>query len=206
MEAAERCGLVECAEAASASVVAVRHPPSPTPCPLPLRPKSAAARGFTLIEILVVISIIMFLMAFVVVAAVRYGHRTRIEACKSLLQRIGIGLDRYYGREPWEREPNESGRIYPPVDPARKAGIAGVDRTNTANLYPYLRRLMVLQAGEIKRDPDGQTVIVDPWGNEVLYWASSRGLSELGNYRLYSFGPDRKYGGDDDISLKEAQY
>ena len=187
-------------------VAAVPCPLAPVRHALPLRPKAAAARGFTLIEILVVISIIMFLMAFVVVAAVKYSQRTRIEACKSLLQRIGIGLDRYHGREPYERLPGEPGRVYPPVDPTRKPGMGEVDRTKTANLYPYLRKLMVLQAGELRKDPGGETIIVDPWGSEVMYWARTKEVAELGNYRLYSFGPDRRYGGDDDISLKEAQY
>src|SRR5690349_868781 len=53
-------------------------------------------RGFTLLELLTVISIIMFMVAFLVGVFLKYGNINKIRATQKLIERVGIGLSRYY--------------------------------------------------------------------------------------------------------------
>ena len=53
------------------------------------------SRGFTLLEMLTVIGIIMFMMAFIVAVFLRYQKTAKVRACQALIQKIGIGLAQY---------------------------------------------------------------------------------------------------------------
>jgi len=166
-------------------------------------------RGFTLIEILVVISIIVFLMAFIAVAAVRHTQKAREQRTRDLLRRVSIALTVYYGRDKADLAPGETARSYPP------RGVLDVDgitwtypdwrADNTVNLYPYLKNLMSFEAGDL-RDEGSVTKIVDPWGTEIIYWASTPAMAIRGSYQMYSYGADKRYGGGDDIRMTQTNY
>ena len=160
--------------------------------------RRSESNGYTLIEMLVVISIIIFLMGFVAVVALRRTHKGREEAARALLERISLALSLYEG----------TFHKYPPTDPNRSPE----GYRNTANLYPYLmsrdlqgKGLPTFQSGELYRDGD-QTRIVDPWGKEIVYYSPDPEMAMRRNFQLYSYGPDRKYGGGDDISLEKPNY
>jgi hypothetical protein len=53
---------------------------------------------------------------------------------------------------------------------------------------------------------DGQMFVKDPWGMPILYWSTTPQQAVVGNYMLYSYGPDQEYGNGDDISLKKVVY
>jgi hypothetical protein len=53
---------------------------------------------------------------------------------------------------------------------------------------------------------DGQSCVVDTWGMPIIFWAKTPQQAVVGNYMLYSYGPDQEYGGGDDISLKKVTY
>lgn len=149
--------------------------------------------GFTLIEILVVVGLIMFLAAFVIVAAVRFGNTSRENATKALIQRIGMGINKYYGTY----------RIYPAEDDA-------IISAKNTSIYEFLvptgkEPYVEFKSGEI-RQFGSKHWAVDAWGNKILYYAESRKQAEVGNFRMVSNGPNGIAGDADDISLSKVNY
>ena len=157
-------------------------------------------RGFTLIEILVVVGLIMFLAAFVIVAAVRFGNNSRKNATRALIQRVGLGLNKYYGEY----------RVYP----------AEVDmHMGNMSIYDFLHPHMEIKAGDI-RQLDGKTWLCDAWGNRIIYISNEAGQTaggmtdselaimraQVGQYRVRSPGPNGIDKDDDDITLSNASY
>src|SRR4029078_9649625 len=63
---------------------------------LSMRGMRRTGRGFTLLELLTVISIILFMIAFLVGVFLKFGNTNKIRASQKLIERIGIGLSRYY--------------------------------------------------------------------------------------------------------------
>jgi prepilin-type N-terminal cleavage/methylation domain-containing protein len=171
----------------------------------------AARRGFTLIEILVVIGIIMFLAAFVIVAAVRFGNNSREQATKALIQRLGMGINQYYGTY----------RIYP-----AEVGMAA----KTMSIYEFLvphkeyytdsggtvvwkmsPRCMEFNSGEVATI-GGKYWVRDAWGKPIRYFASglNDGIAvkqaQVGQFTMISVGPNGVEGDADDISLTKVTY
>ena len=160
--------------------------------------------GFTLIEVLVVISIILFLMAFIIAVVGRHSEDAKITATRALISRVSMALDRYYA----------DNRAYPRVNATAMM----------ANVYMVIGQYEGFNAGELKTvgatagtgvkpmpNPmsptfDGQSCVVDPWGMPIIYWSTTPERAVIGSYMLYSYGPDQEYGGGDDISLKKAVY
>jgi len=74
---------------------------------LETRPRSHA--GFTMVELLVTISLIVFLMSMLAVGAGRYLENTSAKATEALIARIGLNLGTYNGS----------------LDPSRRMGSMG---------------------------------------------------------------------------------
>lgn len=125
--------------------------------------------GFSFMETIISLAIIMILTAAVGLGALRYLDQARLAACRSHMETFGKALQSYYadcgvyptqaqGLEALWRKPHLS-----PV-PARWAG-------------PYLDREV----------PD------DPWGNPYLYAVpGENGLP----YQISSYGSDGQAGGE----------
>lgn len=174
-------------------------------------------RGFTLIEVLVVIGIIMFLSAFVIVAAVRINVNSREQATRALIQRIGMGITKYYGTY----------RIYP-------AGSGILDRNipGGISIYEYLtphdyNYTASNGTKKTKQSPlcmdfnssevmviGGQGWVRDAWGKPIFYYAGEDGDDEakallkaqIGQFSLVSRGANGVLGDADDITLNRASY
>lgn len=126
--------------------------------------------GFTFIETIIVIGIILILSAGVGFSAVRYLERAKLASCKNQIEVFRISLQSYYldcGMYPtqnqslgalWEKP------IMAPV-PVQWSG-------------PYLDR----------------QVPKDPWGNDYIYKSpGDKGLP----FTIISYGADGKEGGAD---------
>jgi general secretion pathway protein G len=130
--------------------------------------------GFTLVEMLVVITIIGMIMALVGPRVLNYLSESKVKAARIQIQSFASALDLFYldaGRYPSSAE-----GLNALVHPA-----SGVAAWNG----PYLR---------------GGNVPNDPWGTPYVY----RSPGEHGAYDLISFGADRQEGGTgtaSDISL-----
>ena len=133
--------------------------------------------GFTLVEILVVITIIGLIMAIVGPRVLTYLGESKVKAAKIQIQSFGSALDLYY---------LDMGRY-----PASNDGLAAlVRRPGNAVEWngPYLK---------------GGVVPSDPWGHAYVY----RSPVERAPYEILSYGSDGQEGGTGtaaDISSMEA--
>jgi general secretion pathway protein G len=121
--------------------------------------------GFTLIEILVVITIIGLIMALVAPRVLNYLSEAKVKAAKIQIESFVSTLDLYY---------LDTGR-YPSTSEGLEALIqrpAGVEGWNG----PYLK---------------GGFVPNDPWGHPYVY----RMPGEHGTYDILSYGPEGQASG-----------
>jgi general secretion pathway protein G len=122
-------------------------------------------RGFTLVEILVVITIIGLIMALVGPRVLNYLSESKVKTAKIQIQSLASALDLFYldaGRYPSSAE--GLGALMQPV--------GGVTAWNG----PYLK---------------GGNVPLDPWGKAYVY----RSPGEHGAYDVVSLGSDGQEGG-----------
>ncbi|MBP5407386.1 type II secretion system major pseudopilin GspG [bacterium] len=122
-----------------------------------------AAKGFSLLEIMVTITIMTMIMGAVGVGVMGYLDKSKIKQAKIDIGTISNALDLYK---------TEFGR-YPDSDDG-------------------LSRLVEEKILKEKKVP------LDPWGNEYVYIYP--GSNNEDAFDLYSFGPDGKEGGNDDIT------
>jgi general secretion pathway protein G len=129
--------------------------------------RRASERGFTLLELLVVLAILGLLVAFVAPAVLRQLGNAKEKIAHQSIERLGGVLDMYkldVGSYPTTEQGLQSLIARP----------AGVTRWNG----PYLQ---------------GNAVPEDPWGHPFLYQNPSQ---RPGNeYDLYSLGPTGRPGG-----------
>jgi general secretion pathway protein G len=137
----------------------------------------AAQQGFTLVEMLVVITIIGLIMGLIGPRVLNYLSESKVKAAKIQLQSFASALDLFY---------LDAGRF-----PSTAEGLAAlVQRTPgiTAWNGPYLK---------------GGNVPTDPWSHAYVY----RAPGEHGPYDIVSFGSDGQEGGSGvaaDISLERT--
>jgi len=130
-----------------------------------LRARRAAQAGFTLIEMLVVITIIGLIMALVAPRVLNYLAESKVKAAKIQIASFGSALDLYY---------LDVGH-YPTSSEGLTALVQRPGNLTTWN-GPYLK---------------GDIVPEDPWGHDYLY----RSPGEHGPYDILSYGSDGQEGG-----------
>jgi len=127
--------------------------------------RRSAQRGFTLVELLVVITIIALIMGIVGPRVLGYLSESKAKAAKIQIESFASALDLYY---------LDTGRY-----PAGSEGLAALVRkpgnVSTWN-GPYLK---------------GGAVPPDPWGNAYVY----RSPGQNGAYDILSYGSDGSEGG-----------
>jgi general secretion pathway protein G len=129
------------------------------------RTRREGQRGFTLVEMLVVITIIGMIMALVGPRVLNYLSESRVKAAKIQIQSFSSGLDLFYldaGRYPTSAEGLT----------ALVRQVSGVPAWNG----PYLK---------------GGALPNDPWGNAYIY----RQPGENSAYEIRSLGSDGQEGG-----------
>lgn len=132
------------------------------------RPTAALSRGFTLIEVLVVVVILAILAAVVVPRVMEHPGEARVARAKADLQAIGTALNTY--------------KLDNFVYPATEQGLeALVSKPSGAPEAPNWRKGGYL---------DG--VPKDPWGRAYLYLQPGT----HGEMDVYTLGLDGKTGGE----------
>jgi len=124
------------------------------------------SRGYTLVELLIVITILAGISVIAVPTYLNYLEKSRIKTAGIQIDRLGTILDTYLldvGRYPTQAEGLDALVSAPP----------GVDRW----AGPYLTK---------------KESLIDPWGTPFQY----RSPGEHGKYDLYSLGSDGAEGGD----------
>jgi prepilin-type N-terminal cleavage/methylation domain-containing protein len=178
-------------------------------------------KGFTIIELLTVIGIILFLMAFLAGVFLRYTKQAKVKATQKLLERIGIGLERYYAD--FRSYPPDTGyglakgTYTRPVSPGPPAVIEVL--YDTGSLWRYLGMELVkrrtdgtveknvgpyvdFRQDELNEYTDGaypgkSYFVVDAYNNPVGYVGHPyRVMHKRGEFDLFSPGEDKKTGID----------
>ena len=129
---------------------------------------SRNSKGFTLIEILVVIVVIAMLAGLVGPMVFRNVGDAKVTAAKAQLELFGLALEQYRLDNdvyPTTAQGLDALRTAPQAEPARNWR------------GPYLRKAIPL----------------DPWGRAYIY--RSPGQKDVNSYDLYSFGRDGREGG-----------
>jgi general secretion pathway protein G len=129
------------------------------------RSRNNGERGFTLVEILVVITIIALIMSLVGPRVLNYLTESKVKAAKIQMQSFSSALDLLY---------LDAGRY-----PSSAEGLAVLVKPTSAMAGwngPYLK---------------GGNVPNDPWGKPYLY----RSPTERAKYEIMSYGADGQEGG-----------
>ncbi|MDR3199405.1 MAG: type II secretion system major pseudopilin GspG [Planctomycetaceae bacterium] len=139
-----------------------------------IRYRLGASRGFTLIEVLTVIFILLVLASAAVVAYRGTQEKANIDSTVLYVKNLSSALEMYQahvGRFP-TTEQGLSALLNPPSDLSNPARWSG----------PYLK---------------DSAAAVDPWGNPYQYVCP--GTRTRDGYDIWSFGPDGNDNTDDDI-------
>ena len=130
--------------------------------------RTRGTRGFSLLEIMVVMSIIGLLMALVGPNLIRQRGKAEVQSAAIQINQIGTALDSYrldIGRYPSTQEGLNALRSKP----------SGIDRWDG----PYINK----------------DIPLDPWARPYFYRAPGEGGRP---YDLFSYGADGAQGGDGD--------
>lgn len=131
-----------------------------------------SSSGFTLIELLLVLVILATLAAIVTPKFTRRSEQARITAARTQLSYFEVALDAFE---------IDLGRY-----PTNAEGLRALVEKPASNAEDW-------QQSYLRTD-----IPKDPWGNEYSY--RYPGQNNQDSYDLYSYGPDGKLGGDDDIT------
>jgi general secretion pathway protein G len=137
--------------------------------------------GFTLIEILVVITVIAILAGMVSPMVFRNVGDAKVSAARAQIESFGLALDTYYLHNDYYPTTEEglAALVTPPVGPSDRRTVGPSDRRNVSNWRgPYLKK----------------GVPLDPWGNPYHY--ESPGPVNPQSYDLVCYGRDGKPGGE----------
>jgi len=127
-------------------------------------------KGFTLLELLVVLAIIATLVAVVAPSVFRNVGDAKNDAAKSQIEIFALALDSY--------------RLDNDVYPSTQQGLAALRAMPVAGDHPRNWRGPYLR----------KDVPLDPWGRPYVYVAP--GIENPASYDLYTLGRDGKTGGD----------
>lgn len=136
------------------------------------RRRNAGTQGFTLIELMLVLVILATLAAVVLPKLSGRTEQAKVASAKTQVSTLQTALDAFE---------IDTGRY-----PTTAEGLRALTKQPTMDsdgwMGPYLQK----------------TIKEDPWGEEYQYRCP--GTYNTEGYDVYSMGPDRKQGGDDDIT------
>ena len=137
----------------------------------------AGRTGFTLVEVILVVTIIAVLAALVVPRFAGRSQQARVAAAKQdIAGSLGLALDLFE---------QDAGR-YPTTEEGLQVLVSAPTQGAVVNWNgPYIK---------------GASVPVDPWGRPYQYTFPSQLTNLAGLYDLVSPGPDGQFGTADDVS------
>jgi prepilin-type N-terminal cleavage/methylation domain-containing protein len=165
--------------------------------------KRASNAGFTLIEMLMVIAIIVVLMAFLVPVLANIQQRAKVRAGRALIDGIQAALQRYcidFDDYPSSNSAGLNGAVdasslYVYLCGPNGRGFDTVQGGVTRHHDPY----MSLSPEYVRRD-QGQILVVDPWGSPLVFLNCKAHVESGGaatpchnpkSFDIYSLGPDK---------------
>lgn len=158
-------------------------------------------RGFTVLEMLVVIGLIVFMFAFMGVMMAKHYENARIKSTQALIEQIATSLAVYEG-------------VYHALPPDTGFGLPAGGNFNydAGSLYRYLcqsakigKALPLKISDENLRDYNDPLhgpgkIIVDAWQNPIGYIGDPRRvIHNRGSADIFSSGSDKKTASDDGV-------
>jgi type II secretory pathway pseudopilin PulG len=162
--------------------------------------RTTRAAGFTLLELLLVIFVIMLLMGALFAALAKLRQRARIAATQALIEKVKAGYETYRLKYRGYPQP------IPIAEPAPAAVLSSTDvATNNNALYTFLTTayrespdaakgevlstinvgpVIALEPNEFATPPSaGKTCIVDAWGTPLRFYYKQRSekISNIGS-------------------------
>lgn len=136
-----------------------------------LKKQLASEKGFTLLELMIVITIIGILSLIVVPRFMDIPKKARVEAARQQIAAFGLALDRY----------NLDNGIYPTTEQS----LVALVQKPSSDPQP----INYNEGGYLKK----REIPKDPWGRDYIY----RSPGDHGNdYEIMSYGADGRDGGD----------
>jgi general secretion pathway protein G len=138
--------------------------------------QALSCKGFTLVELLAVITIIMILAGLVLGGAAWAGRKADISRCQARMQTIKNALEEYkldYGK-------------YPPQGVGAAPFAALFTTPNSSGRPGGEKRPYLTETNFINTSSQ----LIDPWGNYFRYQAP--GARNKSTYDLWSYGPNGK--------------
>ncbi len=128
-------------------------------------------RGFTLVELMVVIGVIIVIAASILTILPGMREKVQEKATQTFMERLEIAIERYY----------DDNRSYPAT---------GTETTAIEDLKKALQPSdpTSKQYIEFNDDDLDNNIIIDKWGNPFVYLHP--GTHNTTTYDLYSTGPD----------------
>ena len=171
-------------------------------CPNPLRIK--AARGFSLIELLVVITVIAILTALTMGVMGFANKFAAKRECETQIALLENAIEQYHGDVGVYPEGNNSLVLYRALfgDGVGDDGVVGTDDDGEPDGVPdegatvYLPQLnpRTNEKKMVKLSGGRPVGLIDPWESEFLYVGGDEYKEQMNNpdFDLSSKGPDRK--------------
>ncbi|MBQ7693487.1 MAG: type II secretion system protein [Lentisphaeria bacterium] len=148
-------------------------------------------RDFTLVELLAVTALIAILAGIGFAAFSYASNRGREAATKSLITRIGAGLESVRTKHGAFPGATSYGDIVVTVNSSGL--VTGITFGGTALSAKQLKTFLAICDGEsLKKNLDGSGNVTDAWGGNVKY--CSPGLVNTVKFDLVAPGPDEKFG------------
>lgn len=176
--------------------------------------KTSTFRGFTLVELLVVVTIIAILSSLVVGVTAFVQRKSAVDRARVQMGLMNLGLDRY-GAEigSWPVEEDNTGMILYRMlfgDGIGDDGIAGTADDGEPDGKPDAGATIYVADFDPKSNRQGMlefregripTKVVDPWGNAWRFRSLSSDSPDQQNpdFDLWSLGPDGQSNTADDI-------
>ena len=133
-------------------------------------PRAAGSLGFTLIELMLVLVILATLAGLVAPKFVGQSKQAKLKAAKVQITNFETALDAF--------------EIAVGRYPTSTEGLDALIHKPTTDPGDWQQPFM-------------KNIPLDPWGNDYVYVYP--GQHNVDSFDLYSYGPDGKPGGDDDI-------
>ena len=192
----------------------------------PGRSATSRVRGFTAIEMLIVISIVTILAAFIIVAALGVHERAQRTGTEGIIASLSAACDRYF--KDWDAYPPDNytdlgGGLGPPARHGLADFTADMNATftgaeclvlalsSTKLNGPYFKDLKREAVCDLDKDGRADArftyfEFADAWGGPIRY----QNLGKTRGVRLTSAGKDQQFGspaypeaGNDDIANRK---
>jgi len=137
------------------------------------RRKNLSEKGFTLVEIMIVLAIVVMLFSFVGVSVIKKFKESKVQGAKIQIAQFSEALQAYYLAH----------NMYPHTSQGLQALVQKPSVGKVPDNYP--------EGGYLNK----KEIPKDPWNNDYVYVCE-----DYQNFKISSNGPDGEPGTADDIS------